>query len=193
MVPPRWFVDNVELVARQTKVPGDIVECGCWNGGMSAAMAAILPGRRSVMFDSFEGLPEPSGEDGDRAKEWADPLVADEATAGAAMRASGSHDVEIRRGWFEDTVPRWAAEGRPISVLRLDGDWYKSTRLCLEFLFPLLSHQGLVIIDDYYVWDGCARAVHEYLLDGTERLCSTPNHVAYIRRGDPLLRGDGSF
>jgi len=48
-------------------------------------------------------------------------------------------------------------------LLRLDSDWYESTKQCLENLFDLVVDGGLVIIDDYYVWDGCARAVHDFL------------------------------
>ena len=72
---------------------------------------------------------------------------------------------ELVRGWFQDTVPelaqRLADEG--IALLRLDGDWYDSTMVCLEHLVPLLHEEGVVILDDYYAWDGCARATHDYL------------------------------
>jgi O-methyltransferase len=80
-----------------------------------------------------------------------------------------------------------AKQGRSIAVLRLDGDWYDSTMLCLEHLFPLVVPGGLMLIDDYYTWDGCARAVHDYLSreQAAERIEKTSGGVAYIvRRSD---------
>lgn len=188
MVPDARFVDNVKLMHRAVGVDGDLVECGVWRGGMSAAMASIVPGRHSVLFDSFEGLPEPKAIDGQSALQWAaesrdnDNCSAGEAWAIQAMQRVGQSDFELVKGWFADTVPIWAKQQRPIAVLRLDGDWYESTLLCLEHLWPLVSPGGLVIIDDYYTWDGCARAVHDYLskVQASERLEQTRGSVAYL-------------
>jgi Macrocin-O-methyltransferase (TylF) len=75
-----------------------------------------------------------------------------------------------------------AKQGRSIAVLRLDGDWYDSTMLCLEHLFPLVVPGGLMLIDDYYTWDGCARAVHDYLSreQAAGRIEKTSGGVTYI-------------
>jgi O-methyltransferase len=188
MVPVEQFVDNLSLERSWRNVPGDIVECGTWRGGMSAAMATVAPGHRSVLFDSFEGLPDAKSIDGPAAVEWSrnirafDNCTADESSAHAAMQRANTGDYEIIRGWFEDTVPQWAGKGRPIAILRLDGDWYESTLVCLKNLFPLVSPGGGVIIDDYYTWDGCTRAVHDYLssVGAGERVRSTRHEVAYI-------------
>ena len=153
-------------------------------------MAMIAPGHHGVLFDSFEGLPDAQPIDGAAALHWSsevrgyDNCTADEASALAAMRLTESNDFEIVKGWFDDTISKWAADRRPIAILRLDGDWYESTMVCLEHLFPLVSPGGGVIIDDYFVWDGCARAVHEYLakIETGERIRSTQNDVAYIRK-----------
>lgn len=69
-----------------------------------------------------------------------------------------------------------------IALLRLDGDWYDSTMTCLMHLFPLVTTGGLVIIDDYGVWEGCTRAVHRYLADNErpEGIRTTSSGVAYI-------------
>jgi O-methyltransferase len=157
------FVENLRLL-RNVNVPGSLVECGTWRGGMSAAMAEMLPGRTSYLFDSFEGLPPPGDRDGDRAhlQIEVDRFVASEAEARATMARSGAA-FETRPGWFDDTVPVFANEAGAIAVLRLDGDWYESTMVCLEHLFPLLEVGGLLIIDDYAEWEGCTRATHDYL------------------------------
>jgi hypothetical protein len=78
------------------------------------------------------------------------------------MALSGAKNVTITKGWFSDTLPGfpWNA---PIALLRLDGDWFDSTMTCLESLYQHVSPNGLIIIDDYYFWDGCTRAVHHFL------------------------------
>ena len=65
-------------------------------------------------------------------------------------------------GWFQNTVPVDAGKLGPIALLRLDGDWYDSTKVCLEHLYPLLSRGGIVIMDDYWAWEGCLKATDEY-------------------------------
>ena len=71
-----------------------------------------------------------------------------------------------------------------IALLQLDGDWYESTMVCLQNLFPLVVEDGLVIIDDYGTWDGCTKAVHAYLSehDGPEAVRYSPDGVAYLRK-----------
>ena len=192
MVPPSQFVDNL-VVARQARsVPGDLVECGVWRGGMSAALARMLPGRRSFLLDSFEGLPDAEPIDGPAAVRWSteirdhDNCAAEERWARDAMARVGRADYELIRGWFDDTVPALAERARPIAVLRLDGDWYDSTTVCLEHLVPLVSPGGIVIIDDYFDWDGCSRAVHDHLsrTGSADRLrTSRSDEFAYLVKG----------
>jgi O-methyltransferase len=67
------------------------------------------------------------------------------------------------KGWFQDTVHEWAAKTGPIAILRLDGDWYESTKVCLEAFYPHLVKGGICIIDDYGYNTGCQKAVDEYL------------------------------
>ncbi|MEO8414423.1 MAG: TylF/MycF/NovP-related O-methyltransferase [Ginsengibacter sp.] len=69
-----------------------------------------------------------------------------------------------------------------IAVLRLDGDWYESTMSCLKFLFPKVVPGGMIIIDDCHIWEGCTKAVHDYLsnFERPERICQFENKTAYI-------------
>ena len=81
-------------------------------------------------------------------------------------------------GWFQDTVPRDARSVDKIALLRLDGDFYDSTRVCLENLYPRVVKNGLVVIDDYGDWQGCQRAVDEFLAaDGQPILL---NRIDYL-------------
>jgi O-methyltransferase len=187
MVPRAKFVDNL-LLCGSVSVDGAVVEAGCWRGGMSAAMAETMPARRLDLFDSFEGLPDAGALDGPTAHEWiatGRTLRAPEDAARAAMRRSGHANYVIHHGWFADTVPAYAATAPRIAVLRLDGDWYDSTMVCLEQLFPHVVDGGLVIVDDYGHWEGCTRAVHDYLARGqrSEPIQHTRYGVAYLEKG----------
>jgi len=173
MCPRHTFVDNLMIAQRWAPPGGDVVECGVWRGGMIRGLADMLGSDRTYhLFDSFEGLPPAQEIDGQAAIAWqqdtASPLFhdncsADESHARALFKGS-SFDVEFHRGWFEDTIPKYRP-GRPISVLRLDCDWYESTMTCLRGLGPHLAPNALVLVDDYYDWDGCARALHDYLAE----------------------------
>ena len=160
---------------------------------MSAGLARVLgPDRRYVLFDSFEGLPPVTDEDGEAAAAWQaqepgtpeyfDNCRAEQDWAQRAMGIAGISDPEIIPGWFDATVPVWAERAEPIAVLRLDGDWFESTMVCLQHLFPLLVTGGRMLLDDYGTWEGCNRAVHQYLADQgrPEAVRSTPSGVAFI-------------
>ena len=78
------------------------------------------------------------------------------------MKMSSASKFSLIPGWFADTLRDFTpCEG--IAVLRLDADWYESTIQCLTSPYPSVVPGGLIIVDDYYTWDGCARAVHDYL------------------------------
>lgn len=190
MVPKLMFHDNLSVAEMAYELEGDIVECGVWKGGMIAAISEALDGtRKSWLFDSFEGLPPASDIDGAAAKKWqqntSHPEYYDNCRAAPddareAMDLSGTKNAAIVKGWFDKTVPH--ADILKIAVLRLDGDWYDSTRVCLDHLYQKVTDGGIVIIDDYYFWDGCARAVHDFLSENgiADRIRETKHGVAYI-------------
>jgi len=172
MIPNEIYYENLELVSKFSNINGVVVECGVWKGGMIAGIANILGlNRKYYLFDSFEGLPKAKDIDGDLAIKWQsdtssdwyfDNCSADRRFAEQAMKLSGAENYYIEKGWFENTLIDYPFSDK-IAVLRLDCDWYDSTFLCLEELFPKVVKNGLIIIDDYYTWDGCAIAVHDYL------------------------------
>ena len=179
-------------------VPGDLVECGVWRGGSAFLMAAVLDmvgdgDRRVWLFDSFEGLPPPEDVDGPGAAAYArdrdSPSYHDNCRAGleevrANARSFGvEHRTELVAGWFEDSLPAARERVGPIALLRLDCDWHSSVTTCLETLYDQVSPGGIVIVDDYYTWDGCALAVHEFLgrRSLTHRLHEAAG-VAYFRK-----------
>ena len=172
MIPRDIFVENLHLAKSFSWVKGCVVECGVWRGGMIAAMAEILDKNRSYyLFDSFEGLPPAKDIDGVRATAWQndtsskiyfDNCKAEIGFAEKAMALSGAKKHHIVKGWFADMLKDFKPDS-PIAILRLDGDWYDSTMQCLEGLYKYVAKGGVIIIDDYYTWPGCSKAVHDFL------------------------------
>ena len=172
MAPRGAYWRNLLIANDSRHVAGCIVECGVWRGGASAGMAEVLgPGREYFLFDSFEGLPPAKDLDGEAAKAWQQDTQSDSYFdncsapmdyAERAMKRSGVPRFTIKKGWFEQTLPEFVPP-LPIAILRLDGDWYESTMTALESLYMYLARDGIVIVDDYYAWDGCSRAIHDFL------------------------------
>jgi len=174
MTGERRFVANLDICTRHVPNSGCIIECGVWRGGMSAAIADALPSRVHFLFDSFEGLPPAQYVDGDRAAAFQrdkdspvyyDNCSAERAFAERCMSMSKAKEFHLIPGWFSATIPAFQPP-EPIALLRLDGDWYDSTMQCLTGLYRHLMPGGVVIIDDYYDWEGCTRAVHDFLSSG---------------------------
>ncbi len=168
---PAARLEKMATLAQQfAHVQGAFVECGVYNGGGAAIMAAELGPRDVWLFDSFEGLPEPATIDGGKAvnkyktitstgKAW---QVGDMAKVKQAFDLAGcwSDRVHLVKGWFEDTLA--PSETGAIAVLHLDADWYASTKLALETLYDRVVPGGLILLDDYGHWVGCRTAVIEF-------------------------------
>jgi hypothetical protein len=146
--------------------------------------------RRPIhLFDIFDDICEPDpAVDGERALQEVEKFTGRSRTllsgkmeplSGVYDHLGGPGDAEvvkdfvaselgygeattiIHKGWFRDTLP--VSDTGPIAILRLDGDWYESTKLCLEHLYDAVVPGGFVIIDDYGTYEGCQKAVDEFL------------------------------
>jgi O-methyltransferase len=192
MIPKDIFLSNLELINNYKHIPGAVVECGTWRGGMIAGIAKMLSlqKRNYFLFDSFQGLPEAEDIDGESAKKWQsdkssriyfDNCKAEKKYAKQSMQISGATNYFIKEGWFNDTLPTFD-KNEKIAILRLDADWYKSTKECLENLYDNVIIGGIIIIDDYCVWDGCTKAVHDFLSNRklTDGIYQYNNIVTYI-------------
>jgi O-methyltransferase len=174
------LVDAVQFIVRNG-IPGSIVECGVWRGGSMMAVALSLlklkaPLRHLYLFDTFEGMPKPTKYDVDlkgrlgttmfrKLQTGADNSNFCRASFEDVQQAMNSthYDreyVHLQKGKVEDTIPSQAPDS--IALLRLDTDWYESTKHELQHLFPRLSKHGILIIDDYGHWQGARRAADEY-------------------------------
>ena len=194
MIPESIFNANIELCKEYRNVPGCVVECGVWKGGMIAGIAETLgKGKNYFLFDSFEGLPLCTEEDGLGASDWQKDVDsptyfsncgADISFAERAMAMSGAPNKQIIKGWYSDTLPNFDFKEK-IAILRLDSDWYNSTMDCLNNLYKKVNQGGIIIVDDYYIWPGCTRAIHEYLFKNNVRdtIMGTYPNFCYIKIG----------
>jgi O-methyltransferase len=161
-------------------IPGAFVECGVWKGGSSMAIALSLRRFRRedaelYLFDTFEGMSQPTSQDvrvatGETAQKlltmqskdsevWARASL-QEVRQNLETTGYPSSRIHLVQGMVESTIPITAPD--KIALLRLDTDWYESTRHELIHLFPRLSKNGVLIIDDYGHWAGAKKAVDEY-------------------------------
>ena len=192
------LVDAVRYVNEQ-QIRGAIVECGVWQGGsmMAAALQSIQNGttsRELWLYDTFQGMTPPSQHDIDFLGKTADDLLGqqdrfaedsiwcyaqlEQVKRNLASTGFPANKLRFVVGPVEKTIPEHAPE--KISILRLDTDWYESTRHELEHLMPRLVSGGILIIDDYGHWQGCRRAVDEYLR--SHKLPMFLNRIDYTGR-----------
>jgi O-methyltransferase len=182
--PPERIValrSAVEYVVR-SDISGDFVECGVWRGGSMMAVALTLmelgvADRRLWLYDTYEGMTAPTEEDVDysgvsmyerdrrarAAGHVGTPTPGtDLASVRAAMATTGypAHLLHFVKGPVEATIPGDAPE--TVALLRLDTDWYASTKHELEHLYPRLASRGVLLLDDYGHFQGSRKAVDEY-------------------------------
>jgi hypothetical protein len=191
MTSPERIYSLIEAVNYIVKynIEGDIVECGVWKGGSMMAVAETLKehnsfSRELYLYDTFEGMSEPTEYDktyydkdaasllkGNENKEknpvWAYSTL---ETVKEGMNNTGypSGKIKYIKGKVEETIPD--AIPSKIAILRLDTDWYESTRHELIHLFPLLTIGGVLILDDYGHWQGARKAVDEYFEKNNTRI-----------------------
>ena len=188
---------NAVQYVERVGIPGAIVECGVWKGGSMMAVARTLltlgsTERELYLFDTFEGMSEPTQHDRDETGALAADLLEERdrderlwayaplEAVRSAVRGTGypGERLHFVKGKVEDTVPEEAPEA--IALLRLDTDWYESTRHELVHLYPRLASGGVLIIDDYGSWLGARKAVDEYVAENDLPLLL--NRVDYTAR-----------
>jgi hypothetical protein len=165
----------------ENNIPGDFVECGVWKGGSSMMIAKTLRSlgvedRSLWLYDTYEGMSEPTAEDRDFSGKTAEELLkaSDKSDSNSVWCFSSMDEVQQNltrtgyplsrikfiKGKVEDTIP--GEIPKSIALLRLDTDWYSSTMHELIHLYPLLANSGVLIIDDFGHWEGAKKAVLEY-------------------------------
>jgi O-methyltransferase len=187
------LIRAVQYVERN-RIPGAFVECGVWRGGSMMAVARTLlaagtSDRELFLFDTYRGMPEAADVDVDAFSRSAAPLLAElrkrpveeqienhvvaqcplEIVRANVISTGYPQDkLHFVEGRVENTIPEYAPSN--VALLRLDTDWYESTRHELIHLFPRLSSHGILIIDDYGHWQGARLAVDEYFEQNGEQV-----------------------
>jgi len=190
------LIGAIDHIVRH-RIAGDIVECGVWRGGsmMLAALALIARGdttRDLWLYDTFEGMSAPTAADRSVSGESAAAQLARTPRGSGVWCEAGLADVQANlwstgyprerlhfvAGPVETTIP--ATLPRRIALLRLDTDWYESTRHELVHLYPALSRHGVLVVDDYGHWQGARQAVDEYF--------AARNEPVFLHRVDYTAR-----
>lgn len=192
------LIDAVNYIIKN-KIEGAMVECGVWKGGSTMAMALTLKNlgtenREIFLYDTFSGMTAPSDMDvsingttahdeftktktSEDSSNWCLSTL-EEVKKNVYSTGYTKEKIHFIEGKVEDTIPNNMPT--EIALLRLDTDWYESTKHELTYLFPRLSKNGVLIIDDYGHWEGAKKAVDEYIADQNVRILL--NRIDYTGR-----------
>ena len=180
-------------------LPGDIVECGVWNGGSAAVMSVAnmdkihSSNERIIwLFDSFQGLPPAGEKDGESERRnyfegWNKGDIGKVRQVFDKLGVSLA-GVRIIPGWFDKTLK--SAEVDRIAILHIDADWYQSVKLVLDVFYDKVVHGGFIILNDYGAWSGCNRALADFLAERNihdlDLKIVEPSTGAYFKKPDAV-------
>jgi O-methyltransferase len=180
----QWALISAISYLNANRIPGDVVECGVWRGGNMLIAKELCKGsplaRKFYLYDTFAGMSAPSAADVTSSGEPAEKTYRERQRSDHTdwvyaslddvrdnFRNAGLLDDEVFfiKGKVEDTLRIEADLPKQIALLRLDTDFYESTKAELEVLYPRLVPGGVMIVDDYGHWRGARKAVDEYFRD----------------------------
>lgn len=192
------LINAVQYVEKRG-IEGAFVECGVWKGGSSMAMAHALirmkaQTRDLYLYDTFSGMSTPTDVDisfkgvpaqqkfsktkiSDDTSSWCLSAI-EEVKQNLFRTGYDKEKIHFIKGKVEETIPKTIP--REIAILRLDTDWFESTKHELIHLFPLLKKNGVLILDDYGHWEGARKAVDEYISDNNIHILL--NRIDYTGR-----------
>ena len=172
-------IESVRYIIKNN-IQGDLIECGVWKGGSSMAVALTLSSlnifdKTIYLYDTFEGMTKPTDIDKDKNGKSPSEILSEENYKTSNYWAISPFNEVFQnmkqtnypldkiifvKGDVENTIPNTIPKS--ISFLRLDTDWYESTLHELTHLYPLVSKDGITIIDDYGYWQGSKIATDKY-------------------------------
>jgi O-methyltransferase len=177
----QWELIQAIRYIEGNRIPGDIVECGVWRGG-NLVIAGLLRQRMAFdrqiwAYDTFAGMTAPTAADFKPAEqldvegkfaslnredrnEWC--LASEAEVLDNFESRVGNRDLRTVKGPVEETLKQPQNLPDEIAILRLDTDFYESTKAEMEILYPRLASRGVLIVDDYGEWAGARKAVDEY-------------------------------
>lgn len=180
------------------QIPGIFIEAGCALGGSSILMGLLKqPARRFFIYDVFEMIPPPTGDDTKDVHARYSVIVNGNAhgIGGDAyygyienlyetvlqnldkfgIQPSASN-ISLVKGRVQDTL----CLDEPVAIAHIDVDWYEPVMTCLSKIFPRLSLGGTIILDDYHSWGGCRKATDEYLTQIEGQFQADDRHGAML-------------
>jgi len=184
-LPRLWTLIQAIKEIHFRNLEGDIVECGVWKGGNLILSQLLIENyklsKKVYGYDTFKGMVRPGDLDvqritGELAEvEWKNKnkqnqnlwcySSLEEVQTNIINSVENYNNVRLIQGKVEETLKDENNLPKTISLLRLDTDWYESTKMELQVLYPRLVKGGILLIDDYGMWDGCRGAVDEYFKD----------------------------
>ena len=200
-----WLLIQSFKHLNSNNITGDFVECGVWRGGNLILLAELCLkynlNKNIIGFDTFEGMTEPNDYDlnyrGKSAKKNLNKYINNkdhkdsiwqssslEMTSKYIKKKTKYNNIKLIKGDVAKTLKKSENLPKKISLLRLDTDFYESTKLELEVLYPLLVKGGILIIDDYGQWKGCKKAVDEYFQEKSNQLFFCDFSCRYIIKTD---------
>jgi hypothetical protein len=167
----RSLFQSLEYI-RKNNIDGDIVECGVWKGGNILGCLEYMKyygiEKTVWLYDTFSGMTETTKFDidlnGVSGKQWeskCDCSLEDVKNI-INEKKYPKNKIKFIVGDITETIKEKNNIPEKISILRLDTDWYESTKIEMEVLYPILVNDGVLIIDDYGHWVGAKKAVDEY-------------------------------
>jgi O-methyltransferase len=178
---------------RDEKIPGDIVECGVFNGGTGAVLAEAISGdagRKIWLYDTFEGMPVPGDKDGPLAASYTGQVRGSMDMVKEVLGKVGfpENRAVLRKGLFADTFQQPLPE--QVALLHVDSDWYDSVLLTLRTFYPRVPEGGVIVLDDFGHWEGAREAFYDFCAEASIRplLERTGNTQAHWRKGKTHTR-----
>jgi len=178
MISQERFQNNIESInyIQNNNINGAVVEVGVWKGGSMLSMILTYEKynenqREFHLYDTFSGMTDPLDIDEDGAGVKADTAMKNSTLVKAEAPYQEVHDNIFRHAMYDKSkisfhvgdILKNTFYPEKIALLRLDTDWYESTKFELDHFYKYVEKGGIVIIDDYGHWKGCKRAVHEFL------------------------------
>ena len=179
----RWALIELAQVAlanEQREIDGAIIEAGCALGGSAIILTkSKVRERPFYIYDVFGMIPPPSERDGQDAQTRYKVIESGNSHGIGGEHYYGyeedlyhkvqqnfneygletsTHNIKLIKGLYEDTL----RVNFSVSLAHIDCDWYDSVMVCLNRIEPYLVSGGTLVIDDYFCYSGCKRAVDDY-------------------------------
>lgn len=160
-----WLVNHIRNLP--SDAPHKMVECGVARGGCLAMCSKTNPNMTVIGLDSWQGMPPITEEDNkQKCEQWVGSKWGNvqDVYSTYSMIGADTKNLILLEGWFEDTIPANIHLFENLDILRIDSDFYKSVKYCLETLYDKVRHGGVIIFDDWHFNpDGVRSAATEFL------------------------------